>query len=65
MKIKPQWQQLIDAEEQKNYFNTLQQAVKNQREQGLNIYPPEQDVFSAFSTVDLSDVNVVVLGQDP
>ena len=65
MKIKPQWQKLIDTEQQKPYFKTLQQAVKTQRDQGVNIYPPEEHVFSAFSTVDLNEVNVVILGQDP
>jgi uracil-DNA glycosylase len=65
MQIKPQWQQLIATEQQKLYFQNLQEVIQSQREQGLNIYPPEFDVFSAFSSIDLSDVNVVILGQDP
>ena len=65
MAIKPQWQSLIDEEGQKPYFIELMAKIDNQRKQGEVIYPPENKVFSAFDSVDLSDVKVVILGQDP
>ncbi|TMM47972.1 uracil-DNA glycosylase [Colwellia ponticola] len=63
--IKPQWQQLINHEAQQDYFQALVSEVAKQRASGIDIYPPEQEVFSAFDYVDLTDVKVVILGQDP
>ena len=63
--IKPQWQQLISSESTKPYFNKLITEIQQQREAGFTIFPNEQDVFNAFKAVDLPDVKVVILGQDP
>lgn len=64
-KLKPQWQAIVAEEQQQDYFRNLSQAVNQQRLNGEVIFPSEEDVFSAFSTVDLTDVKVVILGQDP
>ncbi|MBU2870073.1 uracil-DNA glycosylase [Colwellia sp. E2M01] len=63
--IKPQWQALISQESKKDYFQTLTAEVAKQRAAGITIFPSEKDVFNAFNYVDLSDVKVVILGQDP
>ena len=63
--LKPHWQKIINNEQQQNYFQNLTQEVANQRASGEVILPCETDVFSAFSTVDLPEVKVVILGQDP
>ncbi len=63
--IKPQWQKHIDAEGQKDYFKKLSDEVTKQRTDGLAIFPPENEVFNAFTYVDLDKVKVVILGQDP
>ncbi|WP_076419529.1 uracil-DNA glycosylase [Colwellia sp. UCD-KL20] len=65
MKILPQWQSIISQEQQKPYFEELTKTIKNQRDNGEQIYPNADDVFNAFSYTDLSDVKVVILGQDP
>jgi len=65
MMIKPQWQQLINREAQKDYFQSLVTEVAQQRATGLTIFPKEEDVFNAFNYADLSEVKVVILGQDP
>lgn len=65
MKIKPQWQKIIAKEQQQEYYQKLSQTVAKQRANSEVIFPLEADVFSAFSTIDLSDVKVVILGQDP
>lgn len=61
----PQWQQIIDHEQQQDYFQTLTGEIESQRAQGQIIYPEENTVFSAFDYVDLKDLKVVILGQDP
>ena len=63
--IKPQWQQLLNREANKEYFQTLTSEITNQRSAGILIYPAEEAVFNAFNHVDLNDVKVVILGQDP
>ena len=63
--LKPQWQKIIAHEQQQDYFKKLTSEVNKQRLSGEVIFPLEEDVFSAFASVDLSDVKVVILGQDP
>lgn len=63
--IKPHWQQLINTESQKDYFQSLSQEIAAQRLSGMTIFPVEEAVFNAFNYADLSDVKVVILGQDP
>jgi uracil-DNA glycosylase len=64
-KLKPQWQKIIAHEQQQNYFQQLSKEITQQRANGEVVLPREEDVFNAFSTVDLPDVKVVILGQDP
>jgi uracil-DNA glycosylase len=63
--IKPQWQELISREAKQSYFKNLVKEVAKQRSAGISIYPAERDVFNAFNHVDLGDVKIVILGQDP
>ena len=63
--LKPQWQKIIAHEQQQDYFKKLTLEVNKQRSSGEVIFPLEEDVFSAFASVDLSVVKVVILGQDP
>ena len=63
--IKPQWQQLLNREAGKEYFQTLTSEITNQRAASVPIYPAEEAVFNAFNHVDLTNVKVVILGQDP
>ncbi|MBU2893099.1 uracil-DNA glycosylase [Colwellia sp. D2M02] len=63
--IKPQWQQLINSEQRKPYFEALLAEIKQQRSAGITIFPKDDDIFNAFKAVDLKEINVVILGQDP
>lgn len=65
MKILPQWQNIINQERNKPYFDNLSKTIQNQRDNNEHIYPNTDDVFNAFSYTDLTDVKVVILGQDP
>jgi len=65
MNILPQWQSIISAEQEKPYYKELSQTIKAQRESGEIVYPKQEDVFNAFTSVDLTQVKVVILGQDP
>lgn len=65
MNILPQWKKIINQEEQQSYFKVLTQEIKKQRDSGEVIYPNNDDVLNAFTYIDLTDVKVVILGQDP
>ncbi|WP_371376377.1 uracil-DNA glycosylase [Thalassotalea aquiviva] len=59
------WQQLLDAEQQQNYFIAMQAHIKAQRAQGVAVYPPSEEVFRAFELTPFDEVKIVILGQDP
>lgn len=59
------WHDVIGNEKQQEYFQQTMAYVEAQRTQGKAIFPPAQDVFNAFRFTEFSDVNVVMLGQDP
>ncbi|KGJ90679.1 uracil-DNA glycosylase [Colwellia psychrerythraea] len=63
--IKPQWQQLVNREANKDYFQSLTSEITKQRSSEIAIYPAEKYVFNAFNYADIADVKVVILGQDP
>ncbi|SUT97656.1 uracil-DNA glycosylase [Actinobacillus lignieresii] len=59
------WTEALGEEKQKSYFQHILQYVHNERLAGKVIYPPQNEVFSAFALTEFSEVKVVILGQDP
>ncbi len=59
------WTDLLAAEKQKDYFRQTLSYVAERRAQGVTIFPPKDQVFSAFSETPFDQVKVVILGQDP
>lgn len=57
------WKTFLNSEFEKPYFKELADFLHEEYEKKV-IFPPKKLVFSAF-TADLSDVKVVILGQDP
>ena len=61
---KNNWTPWLKEEWQQPYFKKLAQFIHEEYETKA-IYPPKQQVFSAFENCDINDVKVVILGQDP
>ena len=59
------WHDVLAEEKQQPYFINTLSTVAAERQAGQTIYPPQKDVFNAFRYTELSDVKVVILGQDP
>ncbi|WP_394226957.1 uracil-DNA glycosylase [Pseudoalteromonas spongiae] len=59
------WTDLLAAEKQQDYFKDTLDYVAKRRVEGVNVFPPADEVFSAFSSTAFEDVKVVILGQDP
>ncbi|MEZ8413270.1 uracil-DNA glycosylase [Vibrio splendidus] len=59
------WESIINDERDKEYFQSVLAFVEQQRNGGKTIYPPQEQVFSAFDMTPFESVRVVILGQDP
>jgi len=59
------WLAALKDELQKPYFQVLFEFIDEQRNSDNVIYPPQTDIFNAFSLTPLNKVKVVILGQDP
>ena len=64
VKIEKSWQEVLQPEFDKPYFESLVGFVK-QEYASRTIFPPAGQIFSAFNTCPFSDVKVVIFGQDP
>ena len=62
--ISGDWQAALKGEFGKPYYKTLFEKVR-QEYMSCTVYPPAQDIFNAFHDTPLSEVKVVILGQDP
>ena len=58
------WLAPLSAEFKKPYYKKLYETVKHEYET-RQIFPDANDIFSAFDFTPLSQVKVVILGQDP
>jgi uracil-DNA glycosylase len=58
------WADVLAAEVSNPYFAELDRFVADERKHH-NVYPPEDQVFSAFERTPFDAVRVVILGQDP
>ena len=65
MVISKNWKETLKEELNKEYIHDLKQFIKTEKEKGVIIYPPMEDVFKAFSYTPYEQVKVVILGQDP
>ncbi|MEL0641421.1 uracil-DNA glycosylase [Pseudoalteromonas aliena] len=59
------WSGFLQSELQQPYMLKTLDYVTKRREEGVAVYPPEQQVFNAFDATELNNIRVVILGQDP
>ena len=58
------WQDVVGEEFEKPYYRELREFLKE--EYAVNtVYPPKEDIWTAFEHTPYQDVKVVILGQDP
>lgn len=58
------WLEAIRPEFSKPYYKELFEFVKGEYSR-VTVYPPADDIFNAFHFTPLSQVKVLILGQDP
>jgi len=59
------WRKLLKVEFDQPYMQSLQAFLESEQAQDKIIYPPADQIFTAFNLASLSSVKVVILGQDP
>lgn len=64
MAIENDWLEPLSEEFKKPYYSKLYKTVLNEYKT-RTIYPKSEDVFNAYNMTPLSEVKVVILGQDP
>jgi uracil-DNA glycosylase len=62
--LPPSWRGVLADEIEKPYFQELARFVASERETS-QVFPPEDEVFSALELTPYDDVRVLILGQDP
>ncbi len=58
------WEMFFEQEKKQAYYQNLMKFLDHAYEERV-IYPPKDDLFSAFSYCPYETVKVVILGQDP
>lgn len=58
------WDLALEDEFKKDYFLKIKEFI-DEEYSSKTIYPPYEDIFNAFKLTPLSNVKVVILGQDP
>lgn len=64
VRIEPSWQQRLQPEFDKPYFEQLTSFVRHEYAT-QTVYPPGSQIFAAFDACPFDRVKVVILGQDP
>lgn len=59
------WTEAIGAEKSTPYFQAILARVQQEKAAGKVVYPPANEIFSAFALTEFAEVKVVILGQDP
>ena len=58
------WDIFLEKEYKKLYYQKMAVFIEKEYDDKI-IYPAKEDIFNAFKYTSLSDVKVVILGQDP
>ena len=59
------WKNVLKSEFKREYFLSLEKFLNSEFQKNKIIYPVAEDIFKALNYVDLRQVKVVILGQDP
>ena len=65
IRLDPSWKAHIGDYLQREDIAALGAFLRQRKAQGLRIYPPGAQIFSAFDATPFDAVKVVILGQDP
>lgn len=59
------WKKYLEAQWELPYMDDLESFLAKEEQKGKVIYPPREEIFSAFRSTPFENVKVVIIGQDP
>jgi uracil-DNA glycosylase len=62
--IHPSWRSALEEEFNRPYFRDLKRFLEEEHSNAV-IFPPTEEIFSAFNLTPFDKVKVVIIGQDP
>lgn len=62
--LKNDWEKALSKEFKKPYYLKLYNTVRSEYSK-TTVYPPSEEILTAFNLTDINDVKVLILGQDP
>ena len=65
IKLNAEWLAVLADEFEQDYMRELKAFLLERKQGGAVIYPPGPEIFNALDSTPLSQVKVVILGQDP
>jgi uracil-DNA glycosylase len=65
IKIEKDWLDILQPEFDAPYMKALKNFLASEKESGKTVYPKGADVFNALNTTRLSNIKIVIIGQDP
>ena len=65
VKLEASWLAVLKDEFDKPYMTELRKFLLQQKQNGINVYPKNDEIFSAFEITPFNKVKVVIIGQDP
>jgi len=65
VKLEASWKKELASEFRKPYFHSIVNQLRQEKAEGLVVYPEGPKIFSAFAKTPFEEVKVVILGQDP
>jgi uracil-DNA glycosylase len=65
MPLPESWMKFLGEEFEKDYMRNLSAFLKEEKAKEKTVYPRGSEIFSAFNLTPLSEVKVVIIGQDP
>ncbi len=65
VKIEQSWKNALAGEFEKPYFASLVRFLHEEKAAGKRVFPSGSQIFKAFELTPVSELKVVILGQDP
>jgi uracil-DNA glycosylase len=65
IQLEESWRLLLQEEFSKPYMIALRDYLRQQKQLGVQVFPPGPQIFNALNSTPFDKVRVVILGQDP
>jgi uracil-DNA glycosylase len=63
--VNKEWKDALQEMWKETFYQELKETLKKKVERGITLYPPTPLIWNALNACPLSEVKVVILGQDP